>query len=133
MLKQGSMSFEEYYNLFAQKEEKSWMEYASFIDAMKRNINYATQTSALNWQKINGSDPVTFHNHVEMWSQTDSNLEQIKHQLPRQTGNSTTSTFTPLLPNRRQTITTFLLGKASTSSIKASTPTYLSTFSTGYQ
>lgn len=82
-LKQGSMSFEEYYNLFARKKEKSWMEDASFIDAMKRNVNYATQTSALNWQKVNGSDPVTFHNHVEMWSQTDWNLQQIKHWLPR--------------------------------------------------
>lgn len=50
------------------------MEDASLIDAMKRNVNYGTQTSALNSQKRDGSGPVTFHDHVEMWSQTDWNL-----------------------------------------------------------
>lgn len=68
------MSFEEYYNFFAQKKKKSRMKDASLIDAIKKNVNYATQTLALNWQKRNSSDLITFHNHVELWSQTDWNL-----------------------------------------------------------
>ena len=59
-----------------------------------------------------------------MWSQTDWNLRQIKHRLPRQTSSSPTSTFTPSSSNRRQTSTTFSRGKASTSSTKANTPTF---------
>ena len=93
------MSFEEYYNFFAQKNKKSRMEDTSLIDAMKRNINYAIQTSALNWQKHDSSDPIPFHNHLEMWSQTDWNLWQIKHRLPQQTSSSLTSTFTPFSSN----------------------------------
>ena len=42
-LKQDSMSFVEYYNLFYQKKERSKMKNASLINCMKRNVNYFTQ------------------------------------------------------------------------------------------
>lgn len=48
ILKQESMSFDEYFKLFSQKKDKSHMEEASFIDAMKRNVSYSTQFSSLN-------------------------------------------------------------------------------------
>ena len=40
-LKQGNMSFDEYFNLFSQKKDKSYMEEASLINAMKRNVSYS--------------------------------------------------------------------------------------------
>ena len=63
-LKQGTLSFEEYYNLFTQKKERSGMEDASLIDAMRSNVNYATQAAAISWRKTDGSRPVTFDDHV---------------------------------------------------------------------
>lgn len=82
-LKQGTMNFEEYYNLFSQKKERSGMEDASLIDAMRSNVNYATQAAAISWRKSDGSKPVTFLDHVQMWSDTDWQLRQIKHRHPR--------------------------------------------------
>ena len=46
-LKQGLMSFDEYYNLFIQKKERYCMQEASLIDAIKTNVNYATQAAAI--------------------------------------------------------------------------------------
>lgn len=46
-LKQDSMSFDEHYSLFSQKKERSHMEDASLIDAMKININYLVQAAAI--------------------------------------------------------------------------------------
>jgi len=42
-LKQGSMSFAEYYLLFCQKKDRFALEDASLIDCMKRNVSYITQ------------------------------------------------------------------------------------------
>lgn len=47
MLKQNSMSFEEYHNFFAQKKEKS-PKNAFLINIIKKNVNYNTQTLVLN-------------------------------------------------------------------------------------
>ena len=84
-LKQGTLSFEEYYNLFTQKKERSGMEDASLIDAMRSNVNYATQAAAISWRKTDGSRPVTFDDHVQMWSDTDWDLRQLKHRHSRTT------------------------------------------------
>lgn len=83
-LKQGTMSFEEYYNLFTQ-EERSGMEDASLIDAMRSNVGYATQAAAISWRKEDGTKPVTFDDHVQMWADTDWDLRQLKHRHPRST------------------------------------------------
>lgn len=42
------MSFEEYYNIFTQKKEKSQIKNVFFLDLIKRNFNYGIQTSTLN-------------------------------------------------------------------------------------
>ena len=70
-LKQGTLSFEEYYNLFAQKKDRSKMEDASLIDAMKSNIIYAIQAAAVHY-RVPGTnlEPVTFDQHVAMWLNT---------------------------------------------------------------
>ena len=70
-LKQGNMSFDEYYNFFVQKKERSGMEDASLIDAMKTNVNYSTQAAAIAWRKADGTLPTTFQDHVDMWSTVD--------------------------------------------------------------
>lgn len=63
--KQANMSLGGYFNLFSQKKYKSHMEEASLIDAVKRNVRYSTQSSAINWRKPDGSKAKTFHDHVQ--------------------------------------------------------------------
>ena len=75
------------------------MEEAFFIDAMKRNICYSIQFSALNWRKSDGTKAKTFHDHVQMWSETDWDFCQLKHQLPC-LANSVASTTTQSLSSR---------------------------------
>ena len=91
-LKQGNLTFEEYYNLFSQKKERSKMEDASLIDAMKANINYSTQTAAIHY-RVPGTnqEPVTFDEHVAMWAQTDRKIRQIRHISPRQASGASIS------------------------------------------
>ena len=108
------MSFDENFNLFSQKKDKSHMEEASVIDAMKRNLSYSTQSSALNWRKLDGSKAKTFHAHVQMWSETDWDLRQLKQQLPHQT-NSIASATIQSPSSRRQTSSTPSKGKFSSS------------------
>ena len=83
-LKQGSMSFEEYYNLFSQKKDRSRMEDASLIEAMKTNVNYSTHSAALMY-RVPGTNrqPITFDEHVTMWLETDRGLRQIRHLAPK--------------------------------------------------
>lgn len=99
------MSFEEYFNLFSQKKDKSRMEEASFIDAMKRNVSYSTQSSALNWRKPDSSKAKTFDDHVQMWSETDWDLRQLKHRLPRQNPSILTHTLPVQTTNECYTFT----------------------------
>ena len=83
-LKQGTMPFDEYYNLVSQKKERSHMEDESLIDAMKHNVNYTTQQASIAWRNLDGSRPRTFAEYVQMYSEIDRELRQIKHRLPRQ-------------------------------------------------
>lgn len=82
-LKQGSGSFDEYYNLFYQKKERSQMENASLVDCMKRNVNYSTQVAAMSWRTKTGHRPTTFDEWVSAYSETDEELQQLKHRQPR--------------------------------------------------
>lgn len=78
------MSFEENFNLFSQKKDKSYREKASFIAAMKKNVSYAIQSSALNWRKLDSSKARRFDDHVAMWSETNRDLGQLKNRLTQQ-------------------------------------------------
>lgn len=117
-LKQGSMSFDEYFNLFIQKKERSGMEDASLIDAMKTNVNYSTQAAAIAWRKADGSLPTTFQDHVDMWSTVDWHLRQIKHRHPRAANAATSSTSA----RRPQAATSSSTAKPVASSSSSSAP-----------
>lgn len=119
-LKQGSLSFDEYYNLFIQRKERSCMEEASLIDAMKTNVNYATQAAAIAWRKPDGSLPSTFQDHVDMWSSVDWQLRQIKHRHPRAANNAATSSSASA--RRHPAATTNSVTKPAASSSSASAP-----------
>jgi len=77
------MSFAEYYNLFYQKKECSQMEDASLIDCMKRNVSYSTQVAAMSWRTSDGKRPSTFQQWVQAFTETDEELQQLKHRQPR--------------------------------------------------
>ena len=91
-LKQGSLSFEEYNTLFSQKKDRSRMEDASLIDAMKANINYSVQTAAVHY-RVPGTnlEPITFDEHVAMWLSTDRKIRQIRHLAPKATTPATSA------------------------------------------
>jgi len=89
-LKQGSMSFAEYYLLFCQKKDRSALEDASLIDCMKRNVSYTTQLAAFSWRTTEGKKPSTFPEYVQAFSETDEELQQLKHRQPRTTISSST-------------------------------------------
>lgn len=125
------MSFEEYFNLFSQKKNKSHIEETSLIDATKRKFSYATQSSALNWHKPDGSKAKIFDNHVQIWSKTDWDLCQLKHHLPWQI-NSGNPAFIQS-QSQRLIHATPLPSKLTLSSYKISSPMilpYLSTATT---
>ena len=88
-LKQGTQSFDEYHFLFEQKRAKSQMEDASLIDCMRQNVNYSTQSNAITW-RMPGTNlsPVSYADHVKMWSEVDRSTRQIKHYLPKQVNSS---------------------------------------------
>jgi hypothetical protein len=123
-LKQGSMSFEEYYNLFSQKKDRFKMEDASLIDVMKANINYFTQSAVLMY-RVSGTNQrsITFEEHVIMWLETDRGLRQIRHIAPKA---STTSTAIITLSKRSNPPLTILSTappiKAPASSLVLSSP-----------
>ena len=52
--KQDSISFAEYYHLFSQKKECFWINNASLVDCLKRNVNYVTQLTAFSWWGSDG-------------------------------------------------------------------------------
>ncbi len=90
-LKQGSMSFVEYYLLFCQKKDRSALEDASLIDCMKRNVSYITQLTAFFWRIIESKKLFTFSEYVQAFSKIDEELQQLKHRQLR----ITISSFTP--------------------------------------
>ena len=94
-LKQEKLPFDEYYNLFLQKKERSQMEDASLVDALQRNVNYNTQLSAMSWRTPEGQEPSTFDEWVQAYSETDNKLRQLKHRIPRAITANTAATIPP--------------------------------------
>ena len=83
-LKQGSMPFDEYWNLFCQKKERSRMDESSLIDCLKRNVSYSTQTAAWSWRTSLGQRPSTLLEHAMAFKEMDDEMRQLKHRQPRQ-------------------------------------------------
>ncbi|KAL9062677.1 MAG: hypothetical protein Q9161_009767 [Pseudevernia consocians] len=94
-LRQEKLPFDEYYNLFLQKKERSQMEDASLVDALQRNVNYNTQLSAMSWRTPEGQEPSTFNEWVQAYSETDNKLRQLKHRMPRAATTNTAAIVHP--------------------------------------
>ena len=58
------------------------MDNASLIDCLKRNVNYATQLTAFSWWGSDEKWPSTFYEYVQAFTETDEELQQLKHQQP---------------------------------------------------
>ena len=79
-LKQGSMSFVKYYQLFCQKKDCSGMEEASLIDCFKRNVTYTVQQQLISYRNPDGTKPITFQDHVNAYLDIDDGIQQLHHQ-----------------------------------------------------
>ena len=82
-LKQDSLSFAEYYNLFYQKKKRSLMKNASLIDCMKRNVNYFTQMIVMFWRIQNDHKSTIFQEYAQIFAEIDEELQQFKHRQSR--------------------------------------------------
>ncbi len=118
------MSIEEYFNLFSQKKNKSHIEEVFLIDAMKKNVSYSTQSSALNWRKLDSLKASIFYNHIQILSKTDWDLCQLKHWLPWQT-NPIISIPTKSLCSQQQSSTTYPKKKYFFPGTETNTTTFL--------
>ena len=74
-LKQGSMSFVKYYQLFCQKKYHSGMKEASLIDCFKRNVTYAVQQQLLSYRNPDGTKLITFQDHVNAYLNIDDRIQ----------------------------------------------------------
>ena len=52
---------------------------ASLIDCLKCNINYVTWLITFSWQGSDGKWPSTFYEYVQAFTETDEELQQLKH------------------------------------------------------
>ena len=59
-LKQGSMSFVKYYQLFCQKKDHSNMKEASLIDCFKHNVTYTVQQQLISYRNPDGTKSIIF-------------------------------------------------------------------------
>ena len=64
---------------------------ASLIDCLKRNINYATQLTAFSWQGSDGKWLSIFYEYVQIFTETDEELQQLKHWQPHPSVHNTAS------------------------------------------
>ena len=54
----------------------------SLIDCLKRNVNYVTQFVIFSWQILEDKQPFIFYKHVQVFTETDKELQQLKHHQP---------------------------------------------------
>ena len=74
-LKQGSMSFVKYYQLFCQKKDHSGMKEASLIDCFKHNVTYAVQQQLISYRNPDGTKLITFQDHVNAYLNIDNRIQ----------------------------------------------------------
>ena len=64
---------------------------ASLIDCLKHNINYVTQLTAFFWQGSDEKWLSIFYEYVQAFTETDKELQQLKHRQPHPSVHSTVS------------------------------------------
>ena len=79
-LKQGSMSFVKYYQLFCQKKNCSGMKEALLIDCFKCNVTYTVQQQLISYRNPNGTKSITFQDHINTYLDIDNRIQQLHHQ-----------------------------------------------------
>ena len=67
------------------------MNNASLVDCLKRNVNYITQLAAFSWQGSDGKWPSIFYEYVQAFTETDEELQQLKHWQPHPSVHNTAS------------------------------------------
>ena len=67
------------------------MNNASLVDCLKRNVKYITQLAAFSWQGSDGKWPFTFYEYVQAFTETDEELQQLKHWQPHLSVHNTAS------------------------------------------
>ena len=55
------------------------MDDASLVDCLKHNVNYITQLTAFSWRGSDGKWPSIFYEYVQAFTETDEELQQLKH------------------------------------------------------
>ena len=79
-LKQGSMSFVKYYQLFCQKKNHSDMKEALLIDSFKHNVTYAVQQQLISYRNPDGIKLTIFQDHINAYLDIDDGIQQLHHQ-----------------------------------------------------
>ena len=79
-LKQGSMSFVKYYQLFCQKKDRSGMKEASLIDCFKCNVTYTVQQQLISYRNLSDIKSIIFQDHINAYLDIDDGIQQLHHQ-----------------------------------------------------
>ena len=94
------------------------MEDASLVDTLKRNVNYQTQLSAISWRTpIGNRKPSTFKKYVQAFKETNNNIRQLKHRIPKQAISTARSSILATKPKATTTNRTNLLGQKTTPTV----------------
>ena len=78
-LKQGSMSFVKYYQLFCQKKNHSDMKEELLIDCFKCNVTYAVQQELILYRNPDDIKLIIFQDHVNTYLDIDNRIQQLHH------------------------------------------------------
>ena len=78
-LKQDSMSFVKYYQLFCQKKDHSGIKEASLINCIKHNVTYAVQQQLISYRNSDGIKSITFQDHINAYLNIDNRIQQLHH------------------------------------------------------
>ena len=82
-LKQDSMSFVKYYQLFYQKKDHSGMKEALLINCFKRNVTYTVQQQLISYRNSDGTKSIIFQDHVNTYLDIDNRIQQLRHWQPK--------------------------------------------------
>ena len=79
-LKQGSMSFVKYYQLFCQKKDHFGIEEALLIDYFKHNVTYTVQQQLILYRNPDDIKSIIFQDHINAYLNIDDRIQQLHYQ-----------------------------------------------------